>query len=82
MLMSADLAFTSKDAVPGPTGANWKARNSTEFEASLKSIGDQMVQDTVKRAADSGIGAATRVAGGWTGILLAIGAVLVGGWLL
>jgi hypothetical protein len=82
MLTRIDLAFRSSAAVPGSTGANWTARNSTEFEASLKSIGDQMVEETVKRAAEVGNGATTRVAAGWAGLQLALGVVLAGVWVL
>ncbi|KAA8647849.1 hypothetical protein EYZ11_003627 [Aspergillus tanneri] len=36
------IGFTSDDAVPG-SKANWKAKNSKEFEDSIKSIGDKLV---------------------------------------
>lgn len=28
---------------PGKSGANWKAKNTAEFEASIKAIGDKLV---------------------------------------
>ncbi|KAA8902930.1 fungal chitosanase of glycosyl hydrolase group 75-domain-containing protein [Sphaerosporella brunnea] len=37
------LAFTGKNAVPGPHGAAWTASNPQDFEASLKSLGDTLI---------------------------------------
>ncbi|KAI0813791.1 chitosanase [Xylaria sp. FL0064] len=37
------IAFTGADAVPGADGAKWDAANFDEFEASIQSLGDQLV---------------------------------------
>jgi hypothetical protein len=37
------IAFTGDDAVPG-TAANWDAQSADDFEASLQSLGDTLVQ--------------------------------------
>lgn len=37
------IAFTGPDAVPGKNGANWKAKNTADFEASIKGLGDKLV---------------------------------------
>ncbi|KAL6904076.1 putative chitosanase CSN1 [Trichoderma evansii] len=37
------IGFTGSDAVPGKNGANWKAKNSAAFEASIKALGDKLV---------------------------------------
>ena len=38
------IAFEGADAVPGPDGANWKAKTKEEFEASLAPLGDKLIQ--------------------------------------
>lgn len=45
---SIDLAFTSEKAVPGPKGAKWDAKTPEEFEASIKHLGDQMLDELFK----------------------------------
>lgn len=37
------IGFTGEGTVPGKNGANWKARNTADFEASIKSLGDKLV---------------------------------------
>lgn len=37
------IGFTGDQAVPGKTGANWKAKNVHDFEASIKALGDKLV---------------------------------------
>ncbi len=37
------IGFPSSQAAPGKNGANWKAKNTAEFEASIKSLGDKLV---------------------------------------
>ena len=37
------IAFTGDDAVPGKS-AKWKAKNFDEFEASIKDLGDQLIE--------------------------------------
>lgn len=38
------IAFTGADAVPGANGAKWNAGSATEFENSLATLGDKLVQ--------------------------------------
>lgn len=38
------IAFTGSDAVPGANGAKWNAKSFSEFESSLGSLGDKLVQ--------------------------------------
>ncbi|KAK1249615.1 hypothetical protein MKX08_009618 [Trichoderma sp. CBMAI-0020] len=38
------IGFLGDEAVPGKNGANWKASNVSQFEASIKSLGDSLVQ--------------------------------------
>ncbi|KAH6952616.1 fungal chitosanase of glycosyl hydrolase group 75-domain-containing protein [Fusarium avenaceum] len=38
------IAFPGSDAVPGEDGADWKAKNFKDFEASLSSVGDELVK--------------------------------------
>lgn len=38
------LAFTGKDAVPGADGAKWDATSYDEFEQSIESLGDKLVE--------------------------------------
>ncbi|KAA8903987.1 fungal chitosanase of glycosyl hydrolase group 75-domain-containing protein [Sphaerosporella brunnea] len=75
------LAFTDEAAVPGPTGAKWKAANASEFEESLKILGDRMVNETVKRAQEAGV-AASMHAELWRTGLMVVFAVLAGDWYL
>ncbi|KAF5124307.1 Endo-chitosanase [Metarhizium anisopliae] len=37
------IGFTGGDTVPGKSGANWKAKKTTEFEDSIKALGDKLV---------------------------------------
>lgn len=37
------IGFTGSNAVPGKNGADWKAKNSAAFEASIKALGDKLV---------------------------------------
>ncbi|KAK5989212.1 Endo-chitosanase [Cladobotryum mycophilum] len=37
------LGFTGTQAVPGKNGAKWNAKNTSEFEASIKALGDKLV---------------------------------------
>ena len=37
------IGFTGNQAVPGKSGANWKAKNTADFEASIKALGDKLV---------------------------------------
>ena len=37
------IAFKGSNAVPGAKGANWKAKNFSEFESSLHAQGDKLV---------------------------------------
>lgn len=37
------IGFTGDKAVPGKAGANWKAKNTQDFEASIKALGDKLV---------------------------------------
>jgi len=41
------LAFTSKDAVPGPNGADWKGSDPKAFEQSIKTLGDKMIAEVL-----------------------------------
>lgn len=38
------IAFTGDDAVPGKNGAKWDAQNYEEFEESIQSLGDKLIQ--------------------------------------
>ncbi|KAI1371069.1 glycoside hydrolase family 75 protein [Hypoxylon crocopeplum] len=38
------LAFPGSDAVPGKNGAKWDAKNYSEFEQSIESLGDKLIQ--------------------------------------
>ncbi|KAH8819279.1 family 75 glycoside hydrolase [Xylogone sp. PMI_703] len=38
------IAFTGNDAVPGANGANWAATNVNDFESSITSLGNKLVQ--------------------------------------
>ncbi|OTA98053.1 glycoside hydrolase family 75 protein [Hypoxylon sp. CI-4A] len=38
------LAFTGSDAVPGADGAKWDAQNYDEFESSIQSLGDSLIE--------------------------------------
>jgi hypothetical protein len=38
------IAFPGSDAVPGEDGADWKAKTFKDFEASLSSVGDELVK--------------------------------------
>ncbi|KAL7805623.1 glycoside hydrolase family 75 protein [Trichoderma gracile] len=38
------IGFIGDDTVPGKNGAKWNAQNVSEFEASIKSLGDRLVQ--------------------------------------
>ncbi|KAI2610563.1 glycoside hydrolase family 75 protein [Hypoxylon sp. NC1633] len=38
------LAFPGSDAVPGKNGAKWNAKNYSEFESSIQSLGDKLIQ--------------------------------------
>ncbi|TGZ83149.1 fungal chitosanase [Ascodesmis nigricans] len=42
------LAFTSEKAVPGPSGAKWDAKTPEEFEASIKDLGDELLEELFK----------------------------------
>ncbi|KAK2591597.1 hypothetical protein QQS21_010726 [Conoideocrella luteorostrata] len=37
------IGFPGQEAVPGKNGANWKAKNTKEFEQSIKALGDKLV---------------------------------------
>ncbi|GJN66072.1 hypothetical protein PLIIFM63780_003541 [Purpureocillium lilacinum] len=37
------IGFTGSGAVPGKSGANWKAKKTADFEASIKALGDKLV---------------------------------------
>ena len=38
------IAFRNgADAVPGASGANWKATSASQFEDSIKALGDRLV---------------------------------------
>ncbi|KAM0451531.1 hypothetical protein ACHAPV_009960 [Trichoderma viride] len=37
------IGFTGSGAVPGKSGANWKAKNTNDFENSIKALGDKLV---------------------------------------
>lgn len=37
------IAFPGEEAVPGPDGAKWDAKNAAEFEASITKLGDKLV---------------------------------------
>ena len=37
------IAFEGGSAVPGAKGANWGAKTKEQFEASIKSLGEQLV---------------------------------------
>jgi len=37
------LAFTGSDAVPGPSGAAWTAKDPVAFEESIASLGDNLI---------------------------------------
>ncbi|KAK5991545.1 Endo-chitosanase [Cladobotryum mycophilum] len=37
------IGFTGKAAVPGKSGANWKAGSAQQFEDSIKGLGDRLV---------------------------------------
>ncbi|KAJ2967923.1 hypothetical protein NQ176_g9432 [Zarea fungicola] len=37
------IGFTGDNTVPGKSGANWKAKNTQDFEASIKAMGDRLV---------------------------------------
>ena len=38
------IAFTGSDAVPGANGAKWDAKSFSQFESSLGSLGDTLIQ--------------------------------------
>jgi hypothetical protein len=38
------IAFPGADAVPGAKGAKWNAKNFSEFEASIESLGNKLIQ--------------------------------------
>jgi hypothetical protein len=37
------IGFTGTGAVPGKSGANWAAKNTNDFENSIKALGDKLV---------------------------------------
>ncbi|KAI9652771.1 MAG: hypothetical protein M1831_006573 [Alyxoria varia] len=37
------IAFNGTDAVPGKSGANWKASSAAQFESSITALGDKLV---------------------------------------
>ncbi|OAQ60363.1 glycoside hydrolase family 75 [Pochonia chlamydosporia 170] len=37
------IGFAGDKAVPGKNGANWKTKNTQDFEASIKALGDKLV---------------------------------------
>ncbi|KAL6693474.1 chitosanase [Trichoderma pleuroticola] len=37
------IGFTGSGAVPGKSGANWAAKNTNDFENSIKALGDRLV---------------------------------------
>ncbi len=37
------IGFPGSQAVPGKSGANWKAKSTADFEASIKALGDELV---------------------------------------
>lgn len=37
------IGFTGSGAVPGKSGANWAAKNTNDFENSIKALGDKLV---------------------------------------
>ena len=37
------VTFMGAGAVPGASGANWKAKSAADFESSIKSLGDKLV---------------------------------------
>ncbi|CAI6099512.1 unnamed protein product [Clonostachys chloroleuca] len=38
------IAFTGSEAVPGASGAKWNAQSFSEFESSVQSLGDKLIQ--------------------------------------
>lgn len=38
------IAFTGTDAVPGAEGADWAATSADEFESSLETLGNKLLQ--------------------------------------
>lgn len=38
-----DIAFMADDAVPGPDGADWQAKDRKTFETSLAKFGEKLV---------------------------------------
>lgn len=72
------IAFSGSDAVPGADGADWAAKNYADFETSIASLGDEMVQRI--GAADgtgSGSGSSTSTLGAPKVILQVIAVALI-----
>ncbi len=38
------IAFPGSDAVPGANGADWGASSAQQFESSIQSLGDKLIQ--------------------------------------
>lgn len=38
------IAFPGSDAVPGANGANWDASSAQQFESSIQSLGNKLIQ--------------------------------------
>ncbi|KAM7190480.1 Fungal chitosanase of glycosyl hydrolase group 75 domain containing protein [Rhypophila sp. PSN 637] len=72
------LAFLGSDAVPGPTGADWKAESFEQFERSIETLGDRLVE----RVGTSGAARGFRFGPGGSGSegleKLVLGIVMVG----
>ena len=41
--MKIDIAFMTDGAVPGPDGADWRAKDRKTFETSLAKFGEKLV---------------------------------------
>ncbi|KAK4215219.1 fungal chitosanase of glycosyl hydrolase group 75-domain-containing protein [Rhypophila decipiens] len=72
------LAFLGSDAVPGPTGADWKADSFEQFERSIETLGDRLVERVGASVAARGfrVGRGGSGSGGMGQLVL----VIVMGW--
>ncbi|KAK4160191.1 fungal chitosanase of glycosyl hydrolase group 75-domain-containing protein [Cladorrhinum sp. PSN259] len=64
------LAFTGDEAVPGPNGADWGAKDFETFERSIRALGEKLVAGMVTEDS-KGTRSAVMVAG-WVWVLLVV----------
>jgi hypothetical protein len=70
------LGFTGDEAVPGPDGADWAAKDFDAFERSIEGLGDRLVQRVQSRTVWNGTTETTSPAG-FTPELIRAAAALV-----